>query len=80
MRLLCKYFSGTEVMTGFMDSSDLLHLNGLELVVANGNQYAVALWWLFKKALNVSLQYLDLIKFPLMLDIDDKNRILWMGL
>ena len=39
------------VMTGFMDSLHLRRLNGLDLVVPDGQSVRWALWWLFKKSL-----------------------------
>ena len=39
------------VMTGFMDRLHLRRLNGLDLVLPDGQSVRLALWWLFKKKL-----------------------------
>lgn len=39
------------VMTGFMDRLHLRRLNGLDLVLPDGQSVRWALWWLFKKEL-----------------------------
>src|SRR4028119_329530 len=39
------------VMTGFMDSVHARRLNGIDLLVPDGQPVRWALWWLFKKSL-----------------------------